>query len=127
MDNAASPCDAMGIGFVADIDHMGLSAAVEMRKFAHCRAIPFLSLRMSSTRIQNMAELETQPRYHSSMKFMYPILLLATLSPAVHADVNLPELGDVSATVLSPLQEQRIAEQIMRDVYNSNQVLQDAE
>jgi predicted Zn-dependent protease len=58
---------------------------------------------------------------------MYPILLLAAMSPAVYADVNLPELGDVSATVLSPLQEQRIAEQIMRDVYNSNQVLQDAE
>lgn len=58
---------------------------------------------------------------------MYSILLFAILVPTAHADINLPELGDVSATVLSPLQEQRIAEQIMRDVYNSNQVLQDAE
>ena len=59
---------------------------------------------------------------------MYPILLLGALIPAAYVHANdLPELGDVSATVLSPLQEQRIAEQIMRDVYNSNQVLQDAE
>jgi predicted Zn-dependent protease len=62
------------------------------------------------------------------MKFMYPILLMAVLSLPAYADtIELPELGDSSATVLSPLQEQRIAEQIMRDVYNSNQVLRDAE
>lgn len=66
------------------------------------------------------------------MKFISSILLLSllstTLSSAARADnINLPELGDASATVLSPLQEERIAEQIMRDVYNSNQVLQDAE
>jgi beta-barrel assembly-enhancing protease len=40
---------------------------------------------------------------------------------------NLPDLGDISQTVLTPQQEQRIAAQIMRDVYNSNEVLQDIE
>lgn len=40
---------------------------------------------------------------------------------------NLPELGDVSATVLSPLEEQAIASQIMRDVMSSNQVVRDPE
>ncbi|WP_245835042.1 M48 family metallopeptidase [Methylobacillus rhizosphaerae] len=40
---------------------------------------------------------------------------------------GLPELGDYSATVMSPLDEQRIADEIMRDVYASNQVLEDPE
>jgi predicted Zn-dependent protease len=40
---------------------------------------------------------------------------------------NLPDLGDISQTVLTPQQEQRIAAQIMRDVYSSNEVLQDIE
>ncbi|HBA08643.1 MAG TPA: peptidase M48, partial [Methylotenera mobilis] len=40
---------------------------------------------------------------------------------------ELPDLGDVSATVLSPLQEQEIAEQIMRQVAVSDDVLSDIE
>lgn len=40
---------------------------------------------------------------------------------------ELPDLGDVSATVLSPLQEQAIAEQILREVATSDDVLQDVE
>jgi len=42
-------------------------------------------------------------------------------------DANLPELGDTSQTVLSPLDEMRIAEQIMRQVSRSPEVVQDAE
>jgi predicted Zn-dependent protease len=40
---------------------------------------------------------------------------------------NLPELGDVSQTVLSAQDEQRIAEQILAEVAVSNEVLQDIE
>ena len=40
---------------------------------------------------------------------------------------ELPELGDVSQTVLSPLDEQRIAEQILREVAVSDEVVQDVE
>jgi beta-barrel assembly-enhancing protease len=40
---------------------------------------------------------------------------------------NLPDLGDISQTVLTPQQEQRIAAQIMRDVYSSDEVVQDIE
>ena len=40
---------------------------------------------------------------------------------------ELPELGDVSQTVLSPLDEQRIAEQILREVAVSDEVVQDIE
>ena len=40
---------------------------------------------------------------------------------------NLPELGDVSQTVLSPLDEQRIATQILREVAVSDDVVQDVE
>lgn len=46
--------------------------------------------------------------------------------PSVWAD-DLPDLGDSSETVLSPLQEQRIADQIMQDVYSSNDVIEDPE
>jgi len=40
---------------------------------------------------------------------------------------ELPDLGDVSATVMSPLQEQAIAEQILREVAVSDDVLHDVE
>jgi predicted Zn-dependent protease len=42
-------------------------------------------------------------------------------------DLSLPELGDVSQTVLTPLDERRIGEQIMRDVSTSDEVVQDVE
>ncbi|MEY3747716.1 MAG: hypothetical protein RL194_1175 [Pseudomonadota bacterium] len=64
------------------------------------------------------------------MKLIYAMLLSALMLPAVlpAASANeLPDLGDVSATVLSPLQEQMIANQIMRDVMRSNQVSRDVE
>ncbi len=40
---------------------------------------------------------------------------------------ELPDLGDVSATVMSPLQEQAIADQIMREVAISDDVVRDVE
>ena len=40
---------------------------------------------------------------------------------------NLPELGDASQTVLTPLDEQRIGNEIMRDVSVSDDVVQDVE
>ncbi len=64
------------------------------------------------------------------MKINLPIIILALVSmftaPAAFTN-ELPDLGDVSATVLSPLQEQAIAEQILRQVAVSDDVLQDVE
>lgn len=64
------------------------------------------------------------------MKLNLTIFILAILS-LIHLQVaaanELPDLGDVSATVLSPLQEQAIAEQILRQVAVSDDVLHDAE
>lgn len=64
------------------------------------------------------------------MKLKLTIITLAIASVLhlsyVHAN-ELPELGDVSATVMSPLQEQAIAEQILREVAVSPDVLQDVE
>lgn len=55
-------------------------------------------------------------------------VLLTTNLVANFAWANdLPELGDVSQTVLSPMQEQAIAEQILRDVATSDDVVQDPE
>ena len=60
------------------------------------------------------------------MKPIYLLLLGALLAPTAMAD-GLPELGDVSATVLSPLEEQKIADQIMADVMSSGDVVSDVE
>jgi len=64
------------------------------------------------------------------MKLKLPIILLTIISviaAPMSAANELPDLGDVSATVLSPLQEQAIAEQIMREVAVSDDVLKDVE
>ena len=60
------------------------------------------------------------------MKLIYTILLATLFVPIALAD-ELPDLGDVSATVLSPLQEKKIADQIMRDVMSSDEVVSDPE
>lgn len=60
------------------------------------------------------------------MKIVYSLLLLILFAPIVLAD-DLPDLGDVSATVLSPLQEKKIADQIMRSVMSSDEVISDPE
>ncbi len=60
------------------------------------------------------------------MKLVYTILLISIFVPRVLAD-ELPELGDISQTVLSPLQEKKIADQIMRDVMSSDEVVGDPE
>ena len=64
------------------------------------------------------------------MKLKLTIIMLAIAS-VLHLSYvganELPELGDVSATVLSPLQEQAIAEQIMRQVAVSQDVIRDPE
>jgi predicted Zn-dependent protease len=53
--------------------------------------------------------------------------LATTLVVGVTWANNLPDLGDVSQTVLTPLQEQAIAEQILRDVAVSDDVVKDIE
>jgi len=60
------------------------------------------------------------------MKLVYSLLLLSLCAPLALAD-DLPDLGDVSATVLSPLQEKKIADQIMRSVMASDEVISDPE
>ncbi len=60
------------------------------------------------------------------MKLVYSLLLLSLFAPQALPD-DLPDLGDVSATVLSPLQEKKIADQIMRSVMASDEVISDPE
>ncbi|WP_020166964.1 MULTISPECIES: beta-barrel assembly-enhancing protease [Methylotenera] len=52
---------------------------------------------------------------------------LNTNIPSRDLDTNLPDLGDIAQTVLTPQDEQRIAEQILRQVAVSDDVLEDAE
>jgi len=62
------------------------------------------------------------------LKLTIIILVIASVFHLSYVTANeLPDLGDVSATVMSPLQEQAIAEQIMREVAISDDVLRDVE
>lgn len=62
------------------------------------------------------------------LKLTIIIVLLFSITHIAYTSANeLPDLGDVSATVLSPLQEQAIAEQILREVAVSDDVLRDIE
>ncbi|CAN4266475.1 COG4783 Putative Zn-dependent protease, contains TPR repeats [Methylophilaceae bacterium] len=58
---------------------------------------------------------------------LFAFTLAATLLVSFSWANNLPDLGDVSQTVLTPLQEQAIAEQILRDVAVSDDVVKDIE
>jgi len=53
--------------------------------------------------------------------------MLSITYPSMADDPQLPDLGDIAQTVLSPQDEERIARQIMRDVFKSDEVLQDVE
>ena len=55
-----------------------------------------------------------------------PVLLLLCLSPCAVGD-GLPDLGDVSQAVLTPLQERQIGQQSMLQIRASKQFLDDAE
>jgi beta-barrel assembly-enhancing protease len=68
------------------------------------------------------------------MHYKSPIILLSlalgltvSLAFTSAAADELPDLGDISSTVLTPLQEKAIAEQILREVATSDEVVQDAE
>ena len=64
------------------------------------------------------------------MKLTLSTIILLVVSVAhIHPTLaaELPDLGDVSATVLSPSQEQEIAAQILRQVAVSDEVLNDVE
>ncbi len=58
-------------------------------------------------------------------------IIIAAVASVLHISWlsanELPDLGDVSATVMSPLQEQAIADQIMREVSVSDEVVRDVE
>jgi predicted Zn-dependent protease len=54
------------------------------------------------------------------------LLLLLCISPCAMSD-GLPDLGDVSQTVLTPLQERQIGQQSMMQIRASKQYLDDAE
>ncbi|MGB7815309.1 MAG: M48 family metalloprotease [Methylotenera sp.] len=56
-----------------------------------------------------------------------PTLSAKPYAGPTNLDTSLPDLGDVSQTVLTPQDEQRIGEQIMRDVSVSDDVVQDIE
>ena len=57
------------------------------------------------------------------MKFSYVLAGWMLLAPVAMAD-GLPDLGDVSQTVLTPLQERAIGETAMREILDSGEMPQ---
>ena len=54
-------------------------------------------------------------------------LLAANIGVNIASGNELPELGDDSQTVLTPLEEKAIGEQILRQVATSDDVIEDSE
>ncbi len=62
-----------------------------------------------------------------SVRIIYLFTTIALLmAPAALAE-GLPDLGDYAQTVLTPLQEQRLGEEAMRDIRTSNDLIDDIE
>lgn len=71
-------------------------------------------------------ELKQLSRYHNSMKLSYLLAGVLLLAPAALAE-GLPDLGDYSQTVLTPQDERRIGEEIMREIRGSGELVNDIE
>ncbi|HEY8085667.1 MAG TPA: M48 family metalloprotease [Methylophilaceae bacterium] len=61
------------------------------------------------------------------MRIIYLLTLLTALLTPVAMAEGLPDLGDYAQSVLTPLQEQRIGEEAMRDIRASNTLVDDIE
>lgn len=128
-DAATGDGDAFGFRLVSDIDHVRLAAGIEMGKFAHVNSCDVaVNVRRRRVVLVNivLVNLVRWVAIIATMKALYPIVFLLCCAPLACAN-GLPELGDYSATVMSPLDEQRIADEIMKDVYASSQVVEDPE
>lgn len=75
----------------------------------------------------NPVIIATMKTTHATLSAILLSLLLPLLLAAPVMADDLPDLGDSSAEALSPQDEQRIADQIMREVSVSDQVVQDPE
>lgn len=73
-----------------------------------------------------MTTAEQSGYYGAMRRTLITLLSLCLLTPAAHA-YTLPDLGDASASVMSPAMEQRIGEAAMRDIRQDPQYNDDAE
>jgi predicted Zn-dependent protease len=90
---------------VRHIDHVRLSARVEMRQIAHRFRERAVAPALQASRV-----------IIAPVKFLVPFLVaVLACAPARSAD-TLPDLGDASQSVLSPQQERQLGEQIMRQI-----------
>ncbi len=86
---------------------MGLALGIEMGEFAHNFVTFFYKLGH---------ELIRPKGYHSAMRFSCLLAAFLLCLPPALAD-DLPNLGDVSQSAFSPLEEQKLGDAIMRDIY----------
>lgn len=111
---------------------MGLSATVKVCQFVHQLKSLWLNIVGNKNLLANIAIITMMIIFniHLRANIMRVVLcagLLCNCSISFGDANDLPELGDSSATVLSPMQEQRIADEIMREVMSSDDVINDVE
>ncbi|HEY7987497.1 MAG TPA: M48 family metalloprotease, partial [Methylophilaceae bacterium] len=61
------------------------------------------------------------------MRIIYLLTILTALLAPVAMAEGLPDLGDYAQSVLTPLQEQRLGEEAMREIRASNSLVDDIE
>ena len=100
---------------------MRLTLRIEVCKLAQ-RPIPLNWWPSADT----AAELRDNAFNHSTVKTLFFYLLLTLSALTVRAQ-NLPDLGDISQSALSPVQERRLGESIMRQIRANPAYLSDPE
>ena len=115
-DCAAGDRHPMGLGFRPYIDHVGLALRVEMSEFV--QGVPQENLSTGGRTLLPVV-------YHITVKLLI-FLLMITLIGSLGAQ-QLPNLGDSSESVLSPLQERRFGAAIMRQIRASPEFMDDPE
>lgn len=116
-DRAGGNCHPVCLGFFPDIDHVGLALGVEMSEFV--QGSPQENLPFDDRTLLSVV-------YHITVKLLVFLLVLGLAAAPLGAQ-QLPDLGDASEAVLSPLQERRFGEAIMRQIRSSPEFMDDPE
>jgi predicted Zn-dependent protease len=96
---------------------VGLALSVEMREFV--QGAPQEILSIGNRTLSSVV-------YHIIVKLFVFLLMVALVCAPLRAQ-QLPDLGDSSQSVLSPLQERRFGESIMRQIRSSPDFMDDPE
>lgn len=120
MDLAACQGDSVGIGLLADIDHVGLACGIKVGELGHTPMIVPMQKRTSSLS-------------HRGLAALLSAVMVCSMAWPAHGQMrsggidNLPALGEASVDELSPAAEQRLGDQIFQEFLRAGVVHDDPE